>query len=188
MLWNVDFPVFAPPKAPIQSCAGFFFFSPSELSGLDYQSRHSVTQPAAWKMLNSCQLQLLPMRIEESQAVLEQLGLFVAPLGRTELFGKIRPWWEAEAFWKTWPLSLASSKEAVLRTVSLIFNSQAGSVLWNSESSTNKVFSTSSQRRLEVLQKPCSSVPTSCCPADVQRPFSYQTFSQRSFFSQISVF
>lgn len=80
-------------------------------------------------MLNSCQLQLLPTRIEESQAVLEQLGLFVAPLGRTELFGKIQPWWEAEAFWKTWPLSLASSKEAVLRTVSLIFNSQAGSVL-----------------------------------------------------------
>lgn len=52
--------------------------------------------------------------------MLEQLCLFVAPLGRTELFGGIQPWQEAEAFWKTWPLSLASPKEAVLRTVSLI--------------------------------------------------------------------
>ena len=52
--------------------------------------------------------------------MLKQLGLFVAPPGRMMLFGKIQLQWEAEPFWKTWPLSLASSKEAFLHTASLI--------------------------------------------------------------------
>lgn len=174
------------PYNPVQA---FFFFSPPRNS-LGWITKvgtlwHSLLPE---KCLIAVSFNCSPWELRSPRLCLNSWAFFVAPLGRTELFGKIQPWWEAEAFWKTWPLSLASSKEAVLRTVSLIFNSQAGSVLWNSESSTNKVFSTSSQRRLEVLLKPCSSVPTSCCPADVQRPFSYQTFSQRSFFSQISVF
>lgn len=36
MFWNVDSPVSAPPKAPVQSWAGRIFST--ELSGLDYQS------------------------------------------------------------------------------------------------------------------------------------------------------
>lgn len=48
MLWNVDFPVSAPPKGPVQSQAGGLFFFSAGLAGLDYQSvRHSLTEPAA---------------------------------------------------------------------------------------------------------------------------------------------
>lgn len=130
------------------------------------------------------------MRTKESQAMLKQLGLFVAPPRRTKLFGKIQLRWGGRAFLENLAFQFSFLKGDFLMYSK--FNSVSTalgrlcSMKW--PILHYQSISASSQRRLEVWQKPHCSVPTSCCPADVQKPFSYQTFSQDSPFSQMCVY
>lgn len=103
------------------------------------------------------------MRIEESQAILEQLCLFVAPLGRTELFWKNPALVGGRGFLENLAFEFSFLKGSCLTCRefnSLILRRALNYEIVNL--STNKVFSTSSQRRLEVLQKPCSYQLLSC--------------------------
>lgn len=136
MLWNVDFPVSAPPKAPVQSQAGglwfflvCFFFCRALWVGLP---KCKALPDRACRLKNASGLAapLLSLRTQESQLRLKQLGIFVPPPGRTKLTGKMQLWLEAEPVWKTWPSSLASSREAFLHTVSLILKYSIGQALW----------------------------------------------------------
>lgn len=105
------FPQFLPHlMLPCNPRQGFFVgFVSTELSGLDYPVvMRSMTYPLSeWSVIASSFA--LSMRTKESRAIFKQLGLFVAA-PRMKLFGKNQWWWEAELFWKSWALSLASSK------------------------------------------------------------------------------